>query len=68
MSDSIDARAVSESPTNTALPSALPFDERWATWREKGDRQDARSGRHMRLLALLIMLTIGVISALAWLR
>lgn len=68
MSDSTDALAMSESSTKTALPNILPFDDRWATWRQKGARHDARSARHMRLLVLMIVLTIGVISALMWLR
>lgn len=68
MSDSTDAHAMSDLPTKTALPRTLSFDERWARWREEGARHDTRSVQHMRLLALIIVLTIGVISALVWVR
>jgi hypothetical protein len=68
MSDSTAAHAMSDLPTKTALPRTLSFDERWATWREEGAGHDARSARHMRLLALIILLTIGIISALVWVR
>ena len=66
MSQSTDARAVSQSPTET-VPSTLTSDERWARWQEKGARHDARVGRNMRLIAA-IALTIGVIWALVSLR
>jgi hypothetical protein len=64
MSQSTDARAVSQSET---VPSTLTSDERWARWQEKGARHDARVDRNMRLIAA-IALTIGVIWALVSLR
>ena len=52
-------------PQTDTAPGVLTSDERWAQWKEKGARQDARSARIMRLIASIaaLALTIGLIWA-----
>ena len=42
----------------------LTPEERWARWKEQGARQDARSGRIMRLIALFAALALVI--GFAW--
>ena len=52
-------------PQADTAPAELTSDERWAQWKEKGARQDARTARIMQIIASIawLALTIGFIWA-----
>ena len=45
---------------DTAPTPPFTPEERWAQWKEQGARQDARSGRIMRLIALFAALALVI--------
>ena len=47
-------------PRADTAPAVLTSDERWAQWKEKGARQDARSARAMRLIWSIAVLALAI--------
>ena len=47
-------------PQTDTAPGVLTSDERWAQWKEKGARQDARSARAMRLIWSIAVLALAI--------
>jgi len=47
-------------PHKDTAPADLTSDQRWAQWKEKGARQDARSARAMRLIWSIAVLALAI--------
>lgn len=60
MSESRDALLGEPVLRADTAPTPLTPDERWAQWKEKGAREDARSARIMRLIALFAALALAI--------